>query len=42
MSVLFDYGEALLCFVPLFFMISFIGAALLWNSLPPRSEKEKQ
>ena len=42
MSVLFDYGEALLCFVPVFFIISFIGAALLWNSMPARSEKDNK
>jgi len=42
MSYLFDYGEALICFIPVFFIISLVGAALLWNSLPSRSEKDKK
>ena len=42
MSYFFDYGEALICFVPVFAMIAFIYFALLWNSLPSRSEKEKK
>jgi hypothetical protein len=37
MNYLFDYGEALLCFVPVFLIVAFIGAALLWNSLPSRT-----
>jgi len=39
MSYLFDYGEALLCFVPVFLIVAFIGASLLWNSLPSRTIK---
>lgn len=42
MSLLFDYGEAILCFVPVFLIISFIFFALLWNSLPSRTKKEKE
>ena len=36
MSYLFDYGEFLLCFAPVFLIISFIFAALVWNNLPSR------
>ena len=36
MSYLYDYGEFLLCIAPIFFIIAFIGAVLLWNSLPER------
>ena len=42
MSILYDYGEALLCFVPVFGMMSFIFFALLWNSLPSGKDKEKE
>ena len=37
MKYLFDYGEAFLCFVPVFLIMAFIAAALLWNNLPSRS-----
>jgi len=37
MSYLFDYGEAFLCFVPVFLIMAFMGAAVLWNSLPART-----
>ena len=40
MRYLFDYGEFLLCFAPVFFIIAFIFAALVWNNLPSRV-KEK-
>ena len=40
MKYLFDYGEALLCFVPVFFIIAAIGAALLWNAMPSRTRKK--
>jgi hypothetical protein len=35
MSYVFDYGEFLLCFGPVFFFIALIFGALLWNSWPP-------
>lgn len=41
MSYLFEYGEFLLCIAPVFLIIAFIGAALLWNSLPDQSVKKK-
>jgi len=41
LSYLFDFGEALFCFGPLFFLIAAIGAALLWNNLPDRTVKKK-
>ena len=34
MNYLFDYGEALLCCLPLFFIIAIAGGALLINSVP--------
>ena len=40
MRYLFDYGEFLICIAPIFFIIAFIGAALLWNSLPARGTKD--
>ena len=40
MKYLFDYGEALLCFAPVFLIMAFVAAALLWNSLPSRSVKK--
>jgi hypothetical protein len=42
MSVLFDYGEAILCFFPVFILIAFIFFALLWDSLPLGSKKDKE
>lgn len=42
MSYLFDYGEGLFCFVPVFVLIFFIFFALLWNSLPSQKDKEKK
>jgi hypothetical protein len=40
MSYLFDYGEFLLCFAPVFLLIAFIFAALVWNNLPSREVKK--
>jgi hypothetical protein len=40
MRYFFDYGEFLLCFAPVFFMIAFIFAALIWNNLPSRVKKK--
>ena len=40
MRYLYDYGEGLLCFVPVFLMIAFIGAALIWNNLPSMGKKK--
>lgn len=42
MSILFDYGEGIFCFLPVFFVIAAVFAALLWNSLPSRSGKDKE
>ena len=39
MSYLFDYGEGLFCFVPVFTIIGFILFALIWNSLPSMTKK---
>ncbi|HVF30666.1 MAG TPA: hypothetical protein VNA22_06825 [Pyrinomonadaceae bacterium] len=39
MRYLFDYGEGILCFVPVFFIVAAIGLALLWNNLPDRTKK---
>jgi|KBSSwiStaDraftv2_1062776.scaffolds.fasta_scaffold129882_3 hypothetical protein len=41
MSYLFDYGEGLLCFLPVFAIIAFIFGALVWNNLPERTVKKK-
>jgi len=40
MSYLFDYGEFILCFAPVFLLIAFIFAALVWNNLPSREVKK--
>jgi len=40
MHILYDYGEGLLCFVPVFFMIAVIFFSLLWNSLPSKKDKK--
>ena len=40
MRYLFDYGEGLLCFLPVFALIAFIFAALVWNNLPERTVKK--
>ena len=42
MKYLYDYGEGLLCFFPVFLIVAFIGAALLWNSLPSRTVKKNK
>ena len=42
MKYLYDYGEGLLCFVPVFLMIAFIGAALIWNNLPSMAKKKSK
>ncbi|MEO8041451.1 MAG: hypothetical protein ABI646_02475 [Acidobacteriota bacterium] len=41
MRYLFDYGEGLLCFLPVFVIMSLIAAALIWNSLPSRTVRKK-
>lgn len=40
MRILFDYGEGIFCFVPVFLIIAFVFFALLWNSRPSRKDKE--
>ncbi|MFL6467382.1 MAG: hypothetical protein ACJ72Z_05440 [Pyrinomonadaceae bacterium] len=40
MSYLFDYGEFLICFAPVFLFIAAIFAALVWNNLPSREIKK--
>jgi hypothetical protein len=40
MRYLFDYGEGLLCFLPVFMIMASILAALVWNSLPSRTIKK--
>jgi len=42
MSFLYDYGEGLLCFVPVFAIIALVFLGLLWNSLPSRQDKDKK
>lgn len=41
MSYLFDYGEFLLCFGPVFFIIAMVGFILLINSWPSKSSKKE-
>ena len=41
MSYLFDYGEGLLCFLPVFVIMASILAVLVWNNLPSRTIKKK-
>jgi hypothetical protein len=41
MRYLFDYGEFLICFAPVFFIIAFIFAALVWNNLPSRVKRKR-
>lgn len=41
MRYLFDYGEFLLCFAPVFLIIAFVFAALVWNNLPSREKVEE-
>jgi hypothetical protein len=40
-SVLFDFGEALLCCLPLFMIIAIAGGALLINSMPSKKPVKK-
>lgn len=40
-SPIYFLSEALICFVPVFLIISILGAALLWNSWPTRKSSEK-
>jgi len=40
MRYLFEYGEFLICFAPVFLMIAFIFAALVWNNMPSRVKKK--
>lgn len=42
MSYLYDYGEALICFVPIFLLIVAIGLSLLWNNLPDMTVKKSK
>lgn len=42
MRYLFDYGEGLLCFLPVFVLIAFIFGALIWNNLPDMTVKKKK
>lgn len=35
-SHVYNVSEALICFVPVFFIISLVGGALLWNSWPSK------
>lgn len=42
MRYFFDYGEFLLCFAPVFFIIAFIFAALVWNNMPSREKNKKE
>ena len=37
MNNLFDYGEFLLCFGPVFLIILMVFLALIWNNLPSRT-----
>jgi hypothetical protein len=37
-NVLFDFGEGLLCCLPLFFIIAIAGGALLINSMPSKKK----
>ena len=41
MSYLFDFGEVIFCFGPVFLVISAIGLTLLWNSWPSQKLKEE-
>ena len=38
-SPLYNISEALICFAPVFLIVSMIGGALLWNSWPGRKKK---
>jgi len=40
MRYLFEYGEFLICFAPVFLIIAFIFAALVWNNMPSRVKKK--
>ena len=40
MKYLFDYGEGLFCCFPIFLIIAFIFAGLIWNNLPERTFKK--
>ena len=42
MRYLFDYGEGLLCFFPVFALIAFIFLALVWNNLPDMTVKKNR
>ena len=41
MRYLFDCGEGLLCFLPVFVIMASIFAVLMWNSMPSRTIKKK-
>jgi hypothetical protein len=40
-NVLFDYGEGLLCCLPLFFVIAIVGGSLLISSMPSKKAVQK-
>lgn len=42
MNNLFDYGEFLLCFGPVFLVIMLVFLALVWNNLPSRTVGKKK
>jgi hypothetical protein len=39
---LFDFGEGLFCFVPVFMIIALVFGALIWNNLPSRMVKKAE
>jgi hypothetical protein len=41
MSFLFDYGEFLLCILPIFLIMGAIYLALIWNNLPDWTVKKE-
>lgn len=40
MRYLFDFGEGILCFLPVFALIALVFGALIWNNLPERTVKQ--
>ena len=38
----YNLSEGLICFVPVFLIISLLAAALLWNSWPDKKEVAEQ
>lgn len=41
-SHVYNISEALICFLPVFLIISLVAGALLWNSWPSKTEKKKE